>query len=81
MVRNMRGRRIVAKQSELFEKPPRAKPRKLAKLSDWGGENGHWFQFTCQKCGWVKSGYCDDLTISEARRGWPCEPCNSKDGV
>jgi DNA-directed RNA polymerase subunit RPC12/RpoP len=69
----------MAKQATLagFEPPPRAKPRVMAKVVD-AGENIA--QFECAKCGW-NSGwvYDDEMTVTQTKRGIPCEPCNTKE--
>lgn len=58
-------------------KPPRAKRRVMAHVADAGVDV---ILFTCSRCGW-ESGWIDfDMSVSEAKRGIPCEVCNEGDG-
>lgn len=67
---------MTSRTLELFEKPPRAKPRVLMHSDDHGvlpdgsGECAH---FVCAKCGENDWFGC---TRTEARRGIPCPKCN-----
>lgn len=62
------------RQSELFVRPP-AQRRKLAHVTDAGSPGRqHMAVFGC-RCGW-SSGWVVIGTITEAKRGIPCERCN-----
>lgn len=54
-------------------KPPRAKPRVMMHVCDAGDCIAN---FKCFKCG-ATSGWLDVANISEAKRGIPCEACNT----
>ena len=65
-------------------KPPRAKPRIMAHVIDAGCScESDVAKFRCKVCGW-ESGWLNIATISEGKRGIPCEECNlpaSQDAV
>lgn len=54
-------------------KPPRAKPRVLMHVIDAGDQIA---KFKCASCG-AESEWLPFSTITEAKRGIPCEACNS----
>ena len=57
---------------------PRAKPRVLMHVSDAGWSDHHdkpMCTMRCSKCG-AESDWLIFETISEAKRGTPCETCN-----
>ncbi|PAL20613.1 hypothetical protein B9K05_12755 [Acetobacter syzygii] len=73
----------VARQGDLFGwKRPRRKPRKLAHLIDLG-DHGCVYPagkhmvglFRCGRCAW-ESVWVEMSTVTECRRGIPCERCN-----
>lgn len=53
-------------------KPLRARPRVLMHVSDAGDCIA---KYRCAKCG-AESGWLPFATITEAKRGIPCEACN-----
>jgi len=55
------------------QKPPRKKPRVMAHVTDAGVDA---ILFECKKCGWNSSWLINDISISDAKRGIPCERCN-----
>ncbi len=58
-----------------WEKPPRQKPRVMAHVADAGVDS---ICFECPQCGW-ESGWIDyDFSLTEAKRGIPCENCNKE---
>jgi len=58
-------------------KPPRKKPRILAHVADAGQGNAVMvIRFECDKCGWDSDWIEQTMTISEAKKGIPCERCN-----
>lgn len=64
--------------NDLFEntesqKPKSPKPRVMAHVDDAGIGC---FDFKCQKCGWESGWLFSDMSISQAKRGIPCEKCN-----
>lgn len=61
--------------ADMFEKPPRQKPRKLMHVCDAGHEGGHIAQFKCARCGY-KSEWYDVENPTEAKHGLPCPKCN-----
>lgn len=68
--------------SDLFEntefqrpKKSRAKPRVLAHVDDAGPDA---ICFVCSKCGWKSGWLINDMSISESKRGIPCDRCNKK---
>lgn len=66
----------MARTAEMFEKPPRAKPRVMMKADDHGEfpdgrEAAH---FVCATCGYKEWLAC---TRIEGRRGMACETCNA----
>lgn len=66
-------------------KPPRARPRVLMHVSDAGEvSHGHaedlgkpMCQMTCLRCG-AESDWLIFETVTEAKRGIPCESCNKE---
>lgn len=60
-------------------KPPRAKPRVLMHVSDAGnGSEGKPIcVMRCSKCG-AETDWLEFDTVTEAKRGIPCEVCNPK---
>ncbi|QDP55350.1 MAG: hypothetical protein Tp176DCM1853251_34 [Prokaryotic dsDNA virus sp.] len=69
---------MKAKQAELFTKPPRAKPRVMAKLIDAGEapDGQQVAKYQC-RCGWESGWINDSRPDSEMRRGTPCPRCNA----
>jgi hypothetical protein len=71
---------MAARQSELFDKPAPRRRGVIAHVVDAGhgcGGNGRFVQFGCRICDW-RSEWTTMSTVTEARRGIPCEKCNSK---
>lgn len=69
---------LSARQSEMFEKPARAKPLKRAHMSDVGEGQGYFpygANFKCHRCEWESIWYCFD-NKAEIRRGISCPNCN-----
>lgn len=68
----------MARQHEMFEKPSKPKVWR-AHVVDAGVspyDDGPLIaQYGCNRCGW-KSGWMKTDTVSEAKRGIPCECCN-----
>lgn len=66
----------MARQAEMFEKPKRPKPRRLAHVVDAGEfpDGRRAAKFECFRCGW--SEWLSITTVSEAKRGHPCPNCN-----
>lgn len=58
------------------QKPPRQRPRVMAHVTDAGVDA---IEFECGKCGWNSGWLVNDFSISEAKRGIPCERCNGSD--
>lgn len=73
----------MPQQLAFLEKPPRARPRVMMKMTDagnagyrltgWKTDRGA--NFECLKCG-HDDGWTFNLTITEIRRGLPCPKCN-----
>lgn len=62
----------MAGQRELFHRQPRAKPRKLMHVYDYGSEMA-WFK--CAHCGY-DDGWTEAGKLSDDKRGRPCPKCN-----
>lgn len=65
---------------EMFDKPPRAKPRKLMHVCDAGGcssedGTGALVRMACRRCG-HETGWMVLETVTAAKRGIPCQKCN-----
>jgi hypothetical protein len=76
------GERRAAKHApgrgDLFGPRPAAARRKLAHCSDCGCfPDGRVCAFFTCECGW-ESGWVGARSVSEAKRGIPCERCNQK---
>jgi len=57
-------------------KPPRAKARQMAHVFDSGcSSEAYLAHFECKVCGW-QSEWLSIGTVSEIKRGVPCEACN-----
>lgn len=70
---------IMARTLELFEKPARAKPRVLMHVIDAGdNERGdkQLARLRCGKCG-SETEWLEFDSVTAAKRGLPCEACNS----
>ena len=69
----------MARQAEMFPKPPRALPRVMAKLKDAGEapDSTQVAVYRC-KCGWDSGWIEDNRPDSEMRRGMPCPNCNQE---
>jgi hypothetical protein len=66
----------MARQSEMFERPPRKTRGQLMHVCDAGaGEDKPVVQFECRKCHFQSDWYQFD-TVTEAKRGIPCPRCN-----
>ena len=69
---------------EGFERPPRARPRVMAKLADAGpspiADCKTIARYECRACGWDSGWRDDNRSDSQIKRGLPCEVCN-KPGV
>jgi hypothetical protein len=67
----------MARQSEMFQKPPRKSRGQLMHVCDAGnGEEGKpLVQFECGKCRFRSEWLIVD-TVTEAKRGIPCPRCN-----
>lgn len=65
---------MTARTAEMFEKPPRARPRVMMHWDDAGYTTGPIGDFHCVRCGhragWLLA------TEEEVRRGIPCPNCN-----
>jgi len=60
---------------DLFDKPPRKRPRVLAHVADAGNcEDGQVAYFRCARCEWAE--WTRVRTVTEAKRGYPCPRCN-----
>lgn len=59
-------------------KPRRARPRVLMHVTDAGdgGEGKPMCVMTCRRCG-AESGWLQFDSVTEAKRGIPCEACNA----
>lgn len=64
----------MARQGDLFERPARAPPRRLAHFIDVGDGIA---LYEC-RCGW-RSDWEPYERPSDVRRGIPCVPCNELD--
>jgi len=77
---------VIADLFPMPAKAPRAKPRVMAHVIDAGCScDTDLAKFKCKTCGW-ESSWLSVATISEGKRGIPCEECNlatpqSKDGT
>lgn len=66
---------------EMFDKPPRAKPRKLMHVCDAGDgpcsndETPISVRYLCPRCG-HETGWMGARTVTESKRGIPCPKCN-----
>lgn len=58
----------------VHQKAPRQKPRVMAHVDDVGIDAIH---FTCPRCGWESGWLENDMSVSDAMRGIPCERCNA----
>lgn len=59
-----------------YTKAPRAKPRVMAHVCDAGCIcESDIAKFECRACGW-QSEWLNIASISEGKRGVPCEVCN-----
>jgi len=56
------------------QKPKRKAPRVMAHVADAGAEA---IRFECDRCGWDSDWLVNNFTPSEAKRGIPCEMCNT----
>lgn len=70
----------MARQAQLFPKPPRKKPRVMMRAIDAGGNfpgENYGVHWQCVKCdhddGW--HGY---KTFTESKQGEPCPQCNKE---
>ena len=70
-------------RSDLFTntkwaKPPRKKPRIMAHVIDAGERDGVGpvIRFKCPHCNWDSDWLIYDFSLTEAKRGIPCENCN-----
>jgi DNA-directed RNA polymerase subunit RPC12/RpoP len=66
----------MARQGQLFDKPPPTPRRILAHVEDAGQDMAF---FVCHRCGWAD--WLRARTVSEAKRGVPCPTCNSTDDL
>lgn len=68
----------VRRENDLFPgtKPPRAAPRVMAHVVDAGCScETNLARFECKRCGWG-SGWLSVASISDGKRGIPCQTCN-----
>lgn len=71
---------------DLFERPPRAKPKKLMHVSDAGEVQcgaaedlgKPLVRFMCARCEYETDWFVVD-TVTEAKRGIPCPKCNNEE--
>lgn len=68
---------MPARQTELFDKPPRRSRGQLMHVFDAGDADGLICEMKCSKCGY-RSGWLHFSTITEAKRGLPCPQCNKE---
>ena len=67
----------MASTLEMFEKPPRARPRVMMHYDDAGcGANSMLANFFCPRCG-HRAGWLE-TSREQMRRGVPCPGCNAE---
>lgn len=70
----------MARQAEMFAKPPRAAPRVMARLRDAGERpDGQQVALYQCRCGWSSDWIVEDRPDSQMKRGMPCPTCNAPD--
>lgn len=67
----------VRKSPQLFE-TPRPKRRVMMHVVDASEEHGGMIRMACKRCG-HHTGWLNERSVKEERRGEPCPNCNGED--
>lgn len=69
----------MVRQLTLFDRPSRAKPRKLMRVADAGNDGTcNVVEFRCPHCGY-RDGWSRSEGLTADKRGRPCPQCNGEE--